>query len=1208
MEKLHQERTKEQENEELERKARKKLNDEKTQRKFLREGNSGSESDSSASENQRESRTRSVSMKQPAPKRPPPPFHKDLQPPQTKRIKRTKEYERRYEAQQSTFDMDVKTLVTTLLGELHEQAVFLPSFFDGFKPAGGVYHFESGIYDLKGMELLRVLESAAELHSEFFKQENNQFLRSATICESFEHQYSTVWTRPEGILRSFQSPEWAHLFKLKCGMKIFPAKVNEDTMNFFDRENLNESLLLNPPFLDYHKPLSDDFKQPLRNFVKKAIELAIISGKVQVIMFPRYSEMPSWFNELLTNPFITPVNFRKPVIFLRGAERELYGVAKFKLVLLIIGVFSPTEIVVENNVLGNFRVKVKQLEGLKNLLEAPALSIKNSYLSTYMFESFRFQTDMDKIYSRNSLSFSEFPLEQNFEKFSLANRKVNSTQLLFARQCRKNEFLNKRYKKIPKSKQRLNYEQHQVPKKLNHHPFHSILCTYCADSQHTKHQCMLHPATNHQVAAKEDFPTCTYINDLEPLIIHASGPSYPSTDELHQISEQTDSYAQKIKDEAPPADYPIGVTFTQSRCFWHQHMSHGKSSQNAKNCFKGYTLKNTLGPGQMPFMRVRAKKPKPDVALKMLEKVNELLDENKIFRAREEDCGAITSCFLLEGFNGVGKWKQRLIHDFSHFEDFYKPISFRLPNADEISTKFQGKICLSIDLKAAFFQTMLMHPNEAAFELFNPLTEKWEVYASASPLFGHQCSPYICHLHFRFLIDFFERLNFLTSIYIDDFVIAIADVEEDLTDEELNTRIQFIVDTFTKNGIQVSTKMKIIPSTYFLYTGKKFHTIAGIVLPNNLKMKPLIEQINVAIKKETITIKLLDSLRGKLFWLSSAYRNEFSYNFNNVISDTRKKLEGNNLTEDEMYKRLYQTKVPFTTDIYMMFITFFQAINQSYIPQEQEQPTSFEGILTVDASTLTGGAALIDKTGYLHKETFPIANELKKFDVDHSTLRELIALEKAFTIFFHKLQTKEGEQTKRFLVLNDNSTTIQHLFHTYPKNLQIKNEYINYRQLISATKSKFDFKWTPREDIYARLADALSKNTNPSFNKTKLLNILWKHNRELRHQQICFLADPDNIKKLLPENLHAFHKADKHYVLIFPPFLEVSTFLRIITTLQWLKLRFSIFTPAFRVHYIKATFREIFPDGKIFPDTDAHLFITFPFSNDRFKFLLLNPD
>jgi len=1187
-----------------------RISEVKDQQAFLNEGDESSvseeEPESTKTAADRNSRSRSSSVQQTSRKRPLP-TNQTNQPP-TKRMRREAEYEQRYKAEQNAFELNANQLVTTLLGELHEEAVFLPSYFDGFKPAGGVYHFQGEIYELKGVELLEVLEKATNLHTDFFQRENKKFLESARICESFENKYSVVWTRPEGILRSFQSPEWAHLFQLKCGMKIFPAKVTNETMNFFERETLNESLLLNPPFLDYHKPLSDDFKQPLRNFVKKTVELAIISGKVQVIMFPRYKTMPKWFNELLTNPFITPVNFRRPVIFLRGEERELYGVAKYKLVLLIVGIFSPTEIVVDNNVLGNFRVKVKQLEGLKNLLKAPALSIKNSYLSSFMFESFRFQTNMDKIYNRNSLSFSEFSLEQNFEKYSLANRKVNQTQLLFARQCRKNEFLEKRYKKIPKSKRRLSYAQHNVPKKLNHTPFISNLCTYCGDSQHSKHQCMLHPATNHQVAAKEDAPTCRYINDLEPLIIHAPGPTYPTTTELNQISDKIDQYAKKIQTEAPPADYPIGVTFARSRNFWHQQMAHGKTSQNAKNCFKGFRLKNTLGPGKVPYMKVRAKSPKPEVALKMLEKVNELLDENKIFRAREENCCAITSCFLLEGFNGVGKWKQRLIHDFSHFQDFYKPISFRLPTADEISTKFHGKICISVDLKAAFFQTLVEFPNELAFELFNPITGKWEVYASASPLFGHQCSPYICHLHFHFLIDFFERLNFLASVYIDDFVIAVADVDEELSDEDLNARIKFIVDTFTKNGIQVSPKMKIIPSTFFLYTGKKFHTMAGIVLPNNLKMKPLIEQINVAIEKETITIKLLDSLRGKLFWLSSAHRNEFSYNFNNVISDTRKKLEGNNLTEDEMYKQLYQTKVPFTTDIYMMFVCFFQAINQSYNPKEHENETSFEGILTVDASTLTGGAALIDKDGYLNKKTFSITNELKKFDVDHSTLRELIALEKAFTLFFQKLKTNKGEKTKRFLVLNDNSTTVQHLFHTFPKDIQIKNEYINYRKLIAATNSKFDFKWTPREDIYARLADALSKKTNPSFDKGKLKAIIWKHNRELRKQNFIFLTDPDKIQRLLPENLHKFKKFDRHYVIIFPPFLEVSTFLQIITTLKWLKLSFSLLIPAFRVKYIKTTFRKIFPEGEIINSTQAHLFIDFPFSQDRFKFILLNKE
>ena len=105
--------------------------------------------------------------------------------PPKKRIKREEMYVERALRDQNSFFMDAQALVTNLVGEIHEEAFFLPSYFDGFKPTKGVYQFESEVTELKGVELLRVLKHANNLHSKFFRRENSEFLEPAEVPENF---------------------------------------------------------------------------------------------------------------------------------------------------------------------------------------------------------------------------------------------------------------------------------------------------------------------------------------------------------------------------------------------------------------------------------------------------------------------------------------------------------------------------------------------------------------------------------------------------------------------------------------------------------------------------------------------------------------------------------------------------------------------------------------------------------------------------------------------------------------------------------------------------------------------------------------------------------------------------------------------------------------------------------------------------------------
>jgi len=1112
--------------------------------------------------------------------------------------------QRRPPAKRTLVLSEVERYVTpSFIADLKNLAVSKPSFFDSFRHNQRVNFFAPQLSLMTAARLHLSLTEALKRDHLFFKEVNQNFLQSMTMPKKHPQlplPYTNVWTQSPGILRSFESPVWKHFFSLENGCHLYPTQPILSKDNFFSRTELSKSYLLNPPYEDFPAERSDTFFQPLRNHVQHLFELSLQNERVQAVMFPYYQCMPAWFWKLLQDPFVTPIFFLRPVIFLRGSELVLHGVAPFRLVILIFGFYSPNNIYVKNNLLGNFLLKAKLFSNCRNLYQLHSLEAEQGLFISYMKNVLGFVAQAAKLYESHSTFFEKIPLSQPFDLFAIEAIPLHQNNLYYARQCITHPFFLAHQLKVPPKLSRVSIPAKSSFRPLLQHISPSPTCWYCGDSRHKVNQCVRNPQFNQNCCTHEDNLMKRFILESQPLILQHNATGFPTSSQLVSYLEQIDRYAQTLLSQAPRVLYYDNPLFSKSRLHWHYHLSAGKPTCETVNSFLGYNLHSRLGFLKYPYIEFTSHPPsQADTEIIFLE-IQKNLTTNKIYRTEEKQIWMLAPIFVIQGFNSIGKWKIRLIHDFSFFQPYFTPIKFRMPTPDEILVKFQGKLCISIDISSAFFNAFLRYCNLLGFKIKNPTTNQFEYYAAQAPIFGHQLSPYICNCLLQFIEDHLERLNFLTSLYMDDFLIAVADLSENLDVQTLRARVDYIVSLFTRCGLIVSPKLEIKPASYFLFIGKYFDTKTGVMLPNSVKLPYLIADISKAISQGWATIKFLDSLRGKLFYLSNYARNDYCCLFNAVISQERKKLSHLNLSNEALYSKLYRQKLPMNDHIYNMFWFFFAAVSQAYFaPLETLQFDNYDAFLTVDASVHTGGAFLVTKGQHFYTTSFHLFPEIIPFENPSSTIKELLAVQKAIRFFSPQLC-----QFKRVLIINDNKVNIDHILSTTPKPLKLREFYLQFRLCVQALDINFDFLWVPREDMFARVADTLSKQQPPSFDKAQLIPLL----KNLCHhpiEQYHVYFQPTCLNQFLPNNLWKQKKLDLSKTLIFllPPFTEFQFVRALIKSLRILQAHFVLITPDFRTYLIREIVHQDFPQALFFPGISIPS-ITYPYSHSAFKFLI----
>ena len=1065
--------------------------------------------------------------------------------------------------------------VTPFEMELEKLAVQAPTFIESFYSSKNVGCLTKTQTSLKFKELKEALISLNKRTDTFFQKSNMSFINSLTIAPaSCGFEKTVKWSQPEGILRSFQAPEWRLLFKIECGKDVYPIHFNPKTDNIFEKKTLKKTFLLNPPYTDYPEQYSLKAEQPLRNHIRKIIELAFAASMPQLVMFPYYKEMPKWFLKLTADFFITPMFFQNEIVFSRGKNNNLIGLAGFKIVILIIGCYSPTNLLARNNQLGNFHFRAKALTKLKNLFQGPLLSTCSHFLPTFLRKNLEHQKNCHDTWKRSVKTFEEVRIAQEPEKYKMSTKRESQNQLLFFQQGRKHTYYVKRMLKIQNKCKKVTMPRMTIKMKKGQQEKNTRFCTWCGQGSHFEYTCMLRPQNNNDIPATQDLSTLSFIKQQKPLKIHQKGELPPSLSELKSYLTKIVDYANELKKKAPKTTYYENVHFSTLRNFWHTSLALGNPTAMAAIFFRGYNLMTKIGPKEYPNMEIEAQKKTEKDKEKLWQHVLKLLQENKIWACEREKIHTIAPIFLLEGYNSVGQWKERLIHDFSWYSEIYPAFTYRLPTPADVRTIMSQYICITIDIKSAFPHAHFCYSNLVGFPCEDPMTGKKHYFASASPLFGMQAAPYICYTFLRFLADFFDRLNFPTLAYVDDFKIGVAKISENLPDSEIKIRTEFAREIFTIAGMRLSPKIKLIPSTFNQYIGKFFDTEKNVILPNIVKLPFLYEQLIEVVVTKKAKIKLLDSLRGKLAYHASYAANTYTKMFNKLLSSLRKEFHEEGKTEKQILEKVYHKTVAVDDNILNMILTFSEAISKIYVTIEQDKiPQKWEALITVDASVKQGGGALIWPNGEFECVTFNLSPELDPAKEHSSTLRELIAVRKIIQHFFPKLNTPPA--TNNIVVLNDNKINVQHLVSLNPKDPKLAVKYYEFQNYIGSLPLSIEYKWVPREDLLARVADKESKNTTPILTPT-FYKELGK--RGWHHRKINLMIRGEDIANFNTKKLHRL-RLKKHYptVIVLPPYVENNTFRNIIQIFHLLKMEGIIFHSYYRKKAFTAIIRENYP-------------------------------
>ena len=358
--------------------------------------------------------------------------------------------------------------------KLQELALFRPNFFDSYVFNVNMFLFPKSVNKLRGEALYDKLCHFQSKILPFFQESFQIFLKMITIPRPLPEGLSStnVWTLPPGLLQSFRTPQWRYFFDLHCGKSFYPTTpIPSD--NIFLVEKFEKNFLLNPPYADWEEKLSDKFNQPLRNHLLKIVDVSFNSGLVQVVLLPNLTGT-TWFDKLISHPFILPVFFLRKLIFLRSKDLNLHGLSNHYSVALIIGIFSPVNLYIKNNLCGNFLLKNKAFSSFKNILQLSKVPLGSNALGNYMNISAQFCQKAHQLYVNSVTKFDEFQIEQDFSKYSLVNTPVHQNQLVFSQQKVTHEFYANHMLKVPDGLTRSKYHCNSVPEKLLQNPVTTI--------------------------------------------------------------------------------------------------------------------------------------------------------------------------------------------------------------------------------------------------------------------------------------------------------------------------------------------------------------------------------------------------------------------------------------------------------------------------------------------------------------------------------------------------------------------------------------------------------------------------------------------------------------------------------------------------------------------------------------------------------------
>lgn len=143
--------------------------------------------------------------------------------------------------------------------------------------------------------------------------------------------------------------------------------------------------------------------------------------------------------------------------------------------------------------------------------------------------------------------------------------------------------------------------------------------------------------------------------------------------------------------------------------------------------------------------------------------------------------------------------------------------AFRIATPEQAIHFLHNRICISFDLNKAYYQFQLRHFNVFGSYVRNQQSKELVFFGHHSLIFGWNVAPFLCTQLLSPFGEFIASIGFSYLVYLDDFLIALSETNQQLDSSDIEKRLDFLLFMFAFVGLQLNDKSVLNPSSQIIF-------------------------------------------------------------------------------------------------------------------------------------------------------------------------------------------------------------------------------------------------------------------------------------------------------------------------------------------------------------------------------------------------------
>ena len=415
--------------------------------------------------------------------------------------------------------------------------------------------------------------------------------------------------------------------------------------------------------------------------------------------------------------------------------------------------------------------------------------------------------------------------------------------------------------------------------------------------------------------------------------------------------------------------------------------------------------------------------------------------------------------------------KLRVIYDARFINHFIPQNKFRLCTPSTVFQVFSfDSIIFSVDLKKAYLQMMINGKwRQLNCFCFPDSKGNKRYFCFTGMPFGISEA---CHrfqrTFVRYIVDYLCRVLPSGAVlqYIDDVIAELASASENLSNDQIQARAQFILYIFKICGIRLSNEKTTTPSTFTEWLGMNFDTREGTFCPTTHKFQKVLDKLTKLCESSSCSLRRLAEISGSLrhiggrpiYFLVRFFDQQIAAHMPNTISQFDLKQAWSKCI------KINQQFISVVQEIIAHLITFHKNINL-------ESGNISQAFICTDASddTMGGFYHTPDNQSKLWRMELP--PEVK---VEGSLRRERHGIRMFLESNISQIESL-AKQFDRLIIINDNCGNISTLQSRKPLNQIDHIDMSKILHICDNIPCDVHFRWNRRNTMAMVLADSLSR-------------------------------------------------------------------------------------------------------------------------------------